>query len=104
MSTSVTIPISTDGHGPVYVTTLSVAADGTAKAVSTVAVSHGETAGEITVTAGTVVLVSASPVAQPVSVPATVGQVADAVSGETVETAEPSPTEAPQTVLDSEAV
>ena len=101
MATSVTIPVSTDGHGPVYVTTLAIGAGGVAATQNTVAVSHGETAGEITVTAGTAVLITSALVHGAVTAPATVGQVDDAVSGDVVDTA---PVEPPQTVLDSEAV
>jgi len=104
MATSVTIPVSTDGHGPVYVTTLAIGAGGVAATQNTVAVSHGETAGEITVTAGTAVLITSALVHGAVTAPATVGQVDDAVSGDVVDTAEPAPTDAQQTVLDSEAV
>ena len=104
MATSVTIPISTDGHGPVYVTTLAIGAGGVATTESTIAVSHGETAEPIVVSPGTAVLITSSLVHGAVTAPATVGQVDDAVSGDVVETAEPAPVEPAQTVLDSEAV
>ena len=109
MATSVTIPVSTDGHGPVYVTTLTIGPDGVATTAATVAVSHGEVADAITVSPGTAVLLTSAVLHSTVTATATVGPVSDAVSGDAVPEAEPASdvvaaVEPAQTVVDSEAI